>query len=278
LKRQLLLCEHPFSICMPRNANVFKKVVCFHILIRITVTIQNSYDWAAYKSPHMMRSLQRIVPIPRASHQRQLDSSMIIHEVTEPIIKPSSQYRTARIRIPATPIIHRHVTVPEVMPEGELATEVIYVQPLSVKSQTRAVHLVSYAVQSQQEGIYTASNTTKAQHRGQYISEYERKQENEQVFIPTPVVKVENEKVFIPSLVGKVENERVYVSSLQPKIALEHVYIPQPEAQIHGSTPPSDFAGAAKNDALTASDKAAIGADEFTTMSMNDNNISRDFQ
>jgi hypothetical protein len=216
----------------------------------------------------MIRSRQRIVPTSRTSQQPLRGSPLTIHEVAEPILKPSSKYSATSIHVPATSVSYEYENVSQVVPSAELATKVVYVRSIPVKSRTRVVHVMS--------------DGAKVQHEEQYISKCLSKEteqvENERVFIPTPVRRVENERVFIPSPVGKVENERVFVSSPESKVALERVYIPQPQAQNPGSTPPADFAGAAKDDALTSSGKAVIGADGSTATSMNDNNINGDFQ
>lgn len=227
----------------------------------------------------MIGSRQRIVgSTSRTSEQPVPGSALIIHEVADSIRKPVSDGSTMRIHIPATLVSYQYETVSQVLPKAEPATKVVYVRSKPVKSQTRVVHVVPDAAKVQHEEHHISKCVGREEKEQVFIRTPVNKVENERVLIPSPVSKVENERVFIPSPVRKVENERVFVSSPDPKIALERVYIPHPQAPNHGSTPPSDFAGAAKDDALATSSKAQIAADGSTAMSMNDNNINGDFQ
>jgi hypothetical protein len=221
-----------------------------------------------------MRSRRKIVPFSQVSHQGVPGSSFIIHEVAEPLVKPSSQFRATRIHVPAT--------LSDYHEEDELPRDVVYVRSIPVKSRTKVVHVISSPTNSPIKTIPEEPRTVSFHDDEMHPPDEAVKVENERVFITTPLRKVENERVFIRSPVGQAVNERVFISSPEPKVALERVYIAQPKtpppAQNTGSTPPSDFAGAAKDDALTTSGKQALAADGSQGTTMDDNNINGDFQ
>ena len=219
----------------------------------------------------MFRSRRRIVPSSQLAQQGRAGSPLIIQEVTEPILTTPSHFRVARVRVPVSSVDYEDETEPE--------PNVVYVRSTPVKSQTRIVHVLSPGTNSRMKRPHESQDTEDSPDENTYHPEKVGKVENERVFITTPVTKVENERVFIPSPVSKVENERVFVTTPEPKVVLERVYIPHPLANIDASAPPSNFAGAAKNDALTASGKAPIAADgSASMMPLGDNNVSGNFQ
>ena len=187
-------------------------------------------------------------------------------------------------RLPGTPtIIHGPVTLTDYEDEPEQDSDVVYFRATPVKSRTRVVHVIRSATNSPRERSAESPSPVGFANERRHHPPYAMEVENERIFITTPVTKVENERVFIPSPVrSTTENERVFVTTPEPKVVLERVYIAQPKTptlpQTSSSTPPSDFAGAAKDDALTKSGKAAINADGSAATSMNDNNINSDFQ
>lgn len=204
----------------------------------------------------MMRSRRKIVPFSQVSQQRLPGSPRIIH-------------------VPAT--------VSDYEDEPEPESDVVYVRATPVKSRTRVVHVISSATNSPRERSAESPSPVGFVNETRHQPPYGMEVENERIFITTPLTKIENERVFIHSPVrSTTESERVFVTTPDPKVVLERVYIAQPQTPVlpltSSSTPPSDFAGAAKDDALTTSGKAAINADGSPSMSMNDNNITSDFQ